>query len=378
MQFIDLQKQYQVLKNDIDSSISNVLNKSNYILGEDVTCLENELAEYVGVKHCITCANGTDALTLALKTFNLSEKDAIFVPTFTFFASAETISQNGNPIFFVDVDEKTFNISIPSLEKTIEKVKKEGKYNPKCVVAVDLFGQCANYTKLKEICKKYDLLLLEDGAQGFGGSIDGKMACSFGDIATTSFFPAKPLGCYGDGGAIFTNNDDYATLLKSLRFHGKGSDKYDNVRLGFNSRLDTLQAAILRIKLKAFSDYELANRQAIAKKYDALLKNIVNIPYLPEGFLSSYAQYTLILNSEEERKSLQAYLKEKNIPSMIYYPKCMHEQTVYNDYKFNLDDLKNGENLAKKVLSIPMHPYLEDKDIEFIAENVKEGLKNAR
>ena len=258
MQFRDLQKQYEVLKADIDSKVRSVCASAHYISGPEVSALEKELAEYVGVKHCITCANGTDAITLAIKAWGFGSCDAVFVPDFTFFSSGECPAGEGCTCIFVDVDRNTYNLDAEKLEEAIRKVIAEGKYQPKAVVAVDLIGQPADYDAIKPICEKYNLLLLEDGAQGFGGEIRGKRACSFGDIATTSFFPAKPLGCYGDGGAIFTDNDEWAALIRSYAVHGKaGDDKYNNIRLGLNSRLDTIQAAILQVKLKAFRDYEI-------------------------------------------------------------------------------------------------------------------------
>ena len=373
MQFIDLKKQYEVLKEEIDSNIQECLDEGNYIMGSHVKRLEKELAEYVGRKHCISCANGTDALSLVLMARGVKEGDAVFVPSFTFYSTSEVVSLlNAEPIF-VDVDERTFNIDPDKLEKAILQVKEEGKLNPKAIIPVDLFGQCADYDRILEIAKKHDLFVLEDGAQGFGASINGKKACSFGDASTTSFFPAKPLGCYGDGGAIFTDDDELAELLRSLRVHGKGEFKYDNVRVGMNSRLDTLQAAILLPKLKAFKEYELEKRNEVAKLYDEMLKDRFMVPFVPEGYVSSWAQYTLILESREERERIQDYLKEEGIPSMVYYPKPLHKQAVYKDYNFNLDDLKISENLAERVLSLPMHPYMEKGDIEKICSTLLEA-----
>lgn len=374
MQFIDLQKQYQALKTNIDNAIHKVLDSSNYILGNQVKELESELAEYVGTEFCVTCANGTDALTLAIETLNLQSNDVVFVPTFTFFASAETVSQNGNKIVFVDSDERTFNISTEKLEQAILKVKNNGE-NPKVIVAVDLFGQCANYPEIVKIAEKYGMQILEDGAQGFGGSVNGKKACSFGNIATTSFFPAKPLGCYGDGGAIFTNDKQTFELLQSLRVHGKGSDKYDNVRLGYNSRLDTIQAGILIEKLKAFKNFELDRRNEIAKIYTDNLIDVVETPFVPENFISSWAQYTIKLSDSSVRNSLQTSLKQMGIPSMVYYPTCMHNQTVYKNCNFDVTELKVSERLTQQVLSLPMHPYLENNEVLEICDAVKNALK---
>lgn len=372
MQFIDLKKQYEVLKEQIDKNVVTVMTEGRFIGGTEVKQLQSELAEYCGVKHCLTCGNGTDALTIALRCLGVGKGDAVFVPTFTFFASAETVALEGATCIFVDVDERTFNIDPKKLEKAVEEVVKEGKLNPKCVVAVDLFGQPADFPALRKVTDKYGLKILEDGAQGFGGSINGKKACSFGDISTTSFFPAKPLGCYGDGGAIFTDNDEYFELMSSLAVHGKGSYKYDNVRIGCNSRLDTVQAAVLLPKLDAFRKYELKDRNVVAAKYTEALKGDYVTPLVPDGFESSWAQYTLILDSAAQRDELQAKLKEKGIPTMIYYPIPMHKQTAFKGYDFNNDDLKVSESLCDRVMSIPMHPYLDDKAINEVVAALKE------
>ena len=371
MQFRDLAKQYQVLKNDIDQAMLSVASGAHYIMGPQVKELEQQLADYVGVKHCLTCANGTDALTLALKAWGVGPGDAVFVPDFTFFASAEVVALEGATPIFVDVDDVTFNIDVVSLEKAISQTLADGKLTPKVIVAVDLFGLPANYPAVKAIAQKYGLLILEDGAQGFGGSINGKRSCSFGDISTTSFFPAKPLGCYGDGGAVFTDNDEWAQLMNSYRVHGKGTDKYDNVRIGMNSRLDTLQAAILQVKLRAF-DGEVEQVNEAARRYTELLKDKVKTPVIPEGFGSSWAQYTILLPSEEQRNRLQTALKEAGIPSMVYYPKPMHAQTAFNHAQCTVHNLQLAcddyvaNRLCATVLSLPMHPYLETADIEHV------------
>ncbi|WP_374055119.1 DegT/DnrJ/EryC1/StrS family aminotransferase [Rossellomorea sp. FM04394] len=374
MQFRDLKAQYTQYKSAIDDAIQNVLNTGQYIGGKPVNELEKELAEYVGVKHCITCANGTDALSLVLMAWDVKEGDAVFVPDFTFFSTGEVVSFNGATPVFVDVDEKTFNIDPVMLIQSIEKVKKEGKLNPKMVIPVDLFGLPANYAELEKIAKQYDLLVLEDGAQGFGGNINGKMACSFGDAATTSFFPAKPLGCYGDGGAIFTDSDETAELLRSYKVHGKGENKYDNVRIGVNSRLDTIQAAILQVKLHAFKEHELDGVNRAYQLYSEKLQNIVETPFIPEGYYSSFAQYTIKLNSKEQRDALQDKLKKNDIPSMIYYTKPMHRQQAFADLTFIEGDFTVTNKLCDTVLSLPMHPYLTEEEITKVCDVIQEFM----
>lgn len=375
MEFRDLKRQYQVLKPQMDAAMLEVAENCNFISGKQVTELEQQLAEYVGVKHCVTCGNGTDALTLVMMAWDIKAGDAVFVPTFTFFASAEVVAFEGATPVFVDVDERTFNVDPVKLEEAIEQVKKEGKLNPRAVIAVDLFGQPADYTKIEEICKKHGLLLLEDGAQGFGGKIGDRTACSFGDAAATSFFPAKPLGCYGDGGAVFTNDDEMADYMRSIRVHGKSpANKYDNLRIGLNSRLDTIQAAVLKVKFQAFKDHELESVNRAAKLYDEYLGNVVKTPVVPEGFYSSWAQYTLILDSKEQRTHLQKELKEQGIPTMVYYPKPMHLQGAFADLGYKKGNFPVAESLCERVLSLPMHPYLNEEDIRFVADAVKAAL----
>lgn len=356
IQFIDLAAQYQHLKTKIDARIKTVLDHGKYIMGPEVQELESELANYVGVKHVITCANGTDALTLAMMVLGIKPGDAVFCPTFTFFATAEVIAYEGATPVFVDSDEATFNICPIDLEKRIQATIAEGELIPKAIIAVDLFGLPANYPEIQKIADKYNLKLVEDAAQGFGGSIDGKRAGSFGDIATTSFFPAKPLGCYGDGGAVFTNNDEYAELLKSYRVHGKGKDKYDNVRIGMNSRLDTIQAAILLEKLAEFP-IELINRNKAADYYEKTLSVKYQTPQVPAGYVSSWAQYTLV---SANRDAEMAKYKEQAIPTMIYYATCLHEQSAFKELGYKVGDLPVAEKLAKSVFSLPMHPYIID------------------
>ena len=378
MQFRDLKQQYQVLKKDIDAAMVEVATNCNFINGQQVKELEKELAEYVGVKHCVTCANGTDALTMAMMAWGIKEGDAVFVPDFTFFSSGEIVAHAGATPVFVDVDLDTFNISAEALESAVKEVLSDGKLQPKAVVAVDLFGLPADFAAVRNIAEKYDLKVLEDGAQGFGGTIDGKTACSFGDISTTSFFPAKPLGCYGDGGAVFTDDDEVAKLLESIRVHGQGEMKYDNVRIGLNSRLDTIQAAILSIKLKAFAKYELTDINSVAKKYTAKLAPLadkIKTPVIPDGYYSSWAQYTIQLEDRETRDALQAALKEAGIPSMVYYPKPMHKQEAFAGQAYDDAKFKNTIKLCDTVLSLPMHPYLTDEDIKTVCQFIRKWFK---
>ncbi len=373
MEFRDLKAQYRALQPAMDRAILETVASGGYIGGARVKALEERLAAYVGVKHCITCGNGTDALQLMLTAWGIGPGDAVFVPDFTFFASGEAVSfVGGTPVFF-DVDQETFNGSAESLEQAIQAVLEEGKLTPKAVIAVDLYGLPADYPAIEAVARRYGLKVLEDAAQGFGGKIGNRRACSFGDGACTSFFPAKPLGCYGDGGAVFTNDDETAALVRSLCVHGKGSDKYDNVRIGMNSRLDAVQAAVLDVKLDAFESRELDAVNQAAKWYDRALRGL-RTPVVPEGFFSSWAQYTLRLDSREQRDSVQAALKERGIPTMVYYPKPMQEQTAFGEVRAYVDR-PNTRKLCETVLSLPMHPYLEEETVRQVAEALKECLE---
>ena len=372
MQFNDLAAQYRHLKKEIDAGIASVIEGAHFISGPQVEELERELCAYTGRKYCVSTSNGTDALRMPLMAMGVGEGDAVFVPAFTFYASAEVISLCGATPVFVDSDPRTFNLSPDSLREQIDRVKREGKLKPKGVVAVDLFGLPVDFPKVEAICREENLFLLEDAAQGFGGSINGRKACSFGDFSATSFFPAKALGCYGDGGAVFTDDEEMAKLLQSIRVHGKGSFKYENVRLGLNARLDTIQAAILLPKLHAF-DEENAHRCRAAARYAERLSGRFQTPYLPEGFSSSFGYYTILTAGAEERTALQARLKEKGIPTMVYYPCPLHLQKVYAPLGYKRGDLPVSEELTDRVLSLPMHGYITDEEIDAVCDALLES-----
>ena len=376
MEFIDLKEQYKKLKQDINNNINKVLEDGHYIMGEEVKILEDELAKYVGTKYCATCANGTDALSIAIMALDIKPGDAVFVPTFTFYSTAEIVSLAGATPIFVDVDERTFNISTIKLEKAIKDVKEKTQLTPKAIIPVDLFGQPAEFDKIEEIAKKYNLYVIEDGAQGFGGEIKGKKACSFGNIATTSFFPAKPLGCYGDGGAIFTNDEELYNKILSIRVHGKGEFKYDNVRVGMNSRLDTIQAAILQVKLKAFREYEVSDVGKVAEWYNEALKDTcLKLPVVKKGYISSWAQYTVQLPEVVNRDDLQKQLHEEGIPTMVYYMKPMHLQGAFVGTDSAIADCPVTERLCKTVLSLPMHPYMSEEDVKEVSTKLLMCIK---
>ncbi len=369
MEFRDLKKQYQMHRQEIDNAIKTVVNEAHFISGPQVSQLEEKLAAYVGVKHCIACANGTDALQLTLMAWGIAAGDAVFVPDFTFFSSGEVVPLVGASPVFVDIDADTYNIRPESLERAIEYVIQNTDLKPRVIVAVDLFGQPADYEKIRRIADKYDLLVLEDAAQGFGGRVGERRACSFGDISITSFFPAKPLGCYGDGGAVFTDNDEWADLLRSLHVHGKGGDKYDNIRIGLNSRLDTLQAAVLLAKLD-FLEEELVRCDQIAAEYTGQLAGVVKVPVIREGMRSAWAQYTICLENTKEREYLMASLKEAGIPTAVYYKKPMHLQQAFAGHLIEAVPCVQTEDICGRCVSLPMHPYLEEEQIEAVCKQI--------
>ena len=368
MQFRDLQRQYAALKPVLDKEIAGVMSSGVFVMGDKVVALEQVLSSYVGVHHCVSCGSGTDALYLALRVCNIGQGDAVFVPDFTFFASAEVISLVGATPVFVDVDADTFNMSYEDLQAKIDQVKHEGILRPRVVLTVDLFGRPADYDRVRPIADAEGLWILEDGAQGFGATLNGKKACSFGDIAITSFFPSKPLGCYGDGGAVFTNNTEWASLCQSYRQHGKRKDKYDNVRIGINSRLDALQAAVLLAKMEIF-ERELRDSQRIAEQYNRILKDEVGVPVLSSDYTSSWAQYTVRFENGRKRDECKKRLERQGIPSQIYYPTPLHRLPVYSCQDADVQ-CPNAIRLSQTVLSLPMHPYLTDDEIETITANI--------
>ena len=375
MQFRDLQKQYEVLKPEMDAAMIAVASGAHFISGEQVKTLEERLAAYVGRKHCITCGNGTDALELCMMAWGVGPGDAVFVPDFTFFASGEAVSTMGGTPVFYDVCADTFNADAKSLEAAIEAVIAEGKLTPKAVVDVDLFGLPADHEAVAAVCKKYGLLFLEDAAQGFGGMLHGKRNGAFGDAACTSFFPAKPLGCYGDGGAVFTDSDETAAMIRSLCVHGKGpGGKYDNIRVGMNSRLDNLQAAVLLPKLKALADYEVAARQTVAGRYNAAFAGKFTTPFVAEGCLSVWAQYALLAEDSKQRDRIIARLTEKGIPNMVYYPAPQHALPVFRGEPTYGEAFRNANDYCARTFSLPMHPYLTEAEQETVITAVLEAL----
>ena len=372
--FIDLAAQQRRLGDRLSQAIGRVLAHGAYILGPEVAALETQLAAFCGAGHCVTCANGTDALQLVMMAEGVGPGDAVFVPAFTFVATAEVVPPTGATPLFVDVREADFNLDPASLEAGVAEAKRLG-LTPRMVIAVDLFGHPADYDAIRALCAREGMTLVDDAAQGFGGTYKGRRVGSLGDYTTTSFFPAKPLGCYGDGGAVFTEDAAKADLLRSLRFHGKGGDKYDNVRLGLNSRLDTLQAAILLEKLAIFED-ELAARQRVAARYAAALDGLtaVTVPRVAEGCTSAWAQYTLLV---PERDALVAACKAKGVPTAVYYPIPLNRQTGYAMHPTVPGGVPVSDRLATQVLSLPMHPYLDAATQDYIVAAVTGAGSNS-
>lgn len=368
--FIDMQAQRRRLGEPLARAIRAAVEGGQWILGPEVGALEENLARFAGVKHAIACANGTDALMMVLRAWNIGPGDAVFVPAFTFAASAEVVALVGASPVFVDVLEDTFNMDPASLEAAVAMVRRDGELSPRAVMPVDLFGQTADYRAIEPIAMREKLLMLCDAAQGFGARLDGRVAGGIGDAAATSFFPAKPLGCYGDGGACFTGDDGLAGLLRSIRMHGQGADKYENVRIGVNSRLDTIQAAILIEKLKVFPE-EIEMREAMARRYNRTLgtSNSIRVPHVIEGAQSTWAQYTIQV---PDRGKLQADLKAKGIPTAVYYPIPLSVQKGYRHFPGVATPA--SEKLSRTVVSLPMHPYLDAPTQDRIVEAVLESV----
>jgi len=370
-QFIDLAAQQKIIRPYLDSAISRVLDHGQYIMGPEVKEFETQLIKYSSAKHAITCANGTDALSLVLMSWDVGPGDVVFVPSFTYVASAEAPAQLGATPFFIDVDKDTFNVDPDSFKQAIMDCRKIG-LTPKAVITVDLFGLPSDVDSITEIAHSEGIKVLVDGAQSFGATSKARAVGSMGDATTTSFFPAKPLGCYGDGGAVFTNNDTDAELINSIRLHGKGAQKYDNIRIGLNSRLDTIQAAILIEKIKLLPD-EIISRNKVASKYEKDLSTAINTPKQYEELKSAWAQYTLVTNNRDQ---IQDILKKAKIPSVVYYPIPLNKQKGYEKFPVVSSGVKISSQLADSVLSLPMHPYLKTEAQEHVINNLLSAIES--
>lgn len=379
MEFIDLKTQYGRLKAQVQDRINQVLQHGKFIMGPEVEELERKLAAFVGVRHCVSCANGTDALLLSLMAHDIGPGDAVFTTPFTFIATAEVVCLLGATPVFVDINADTYNIDPEKLERTIMEMRNgvgraasgSKKLTPKAIIPVDVFGLPADYDTINRIAKAEGLFVLGDAAQSLGGSYRGKKVGGLTDITTTSFFPAKPLGGYGDGGAIFTSDETIAQGLRSRREHGKGSHKYDNVRIGINGRLDTLQAAILLAKLEIFED-EIKRRQEVSMKYSLALNKFLKVPYVPDGLSSAWAQYSVVT---EQREFYLNALKEQGIPTAIYYPRPLHLQTAFGYLGYKRGDFPVAEGISETIFSLPMHPYLNEADQSRIIEAVQNAYE---
>ena len=365
MDFIDLKSQQARISSEIKAGIDRVLEHGRYILGPEVTQFEEELANFGGAKHTVSCANGTDALILPMMAWGIGPGDAVFCPSFTYVATAEAVALLGATPVFIDIDRATYNMDPQSLKTAIAAVQQAGELTAKAVIAVDLFGQAAEYPKIAPVAKAHGLKLIADSAQGFGATLNEKQPLHWCDVSTTSFFPAKPLGCYGDGGAILTNDTELVDVLKSIRMHGAGTDKYDNIRIGVNSRLDSIQAAVLIEKLKIFDD-EIKTRMKIARRYNDKLKPYVKaVPFLLENSVSSWAQYTIEV---DDRDGFMAYMRELDIPTASYYPRPVHLQSAYDHYPVAGNGLANTEEAMNYVVALPMHAYLSEENQDRIID----------
>ena len=370
MKFVDLEAQFRNIEGEIREAIDRVLEHGQFIMGPEVYAFEQELSAFCGAEHVISTSSGTDALLMTLMSYEIGPGDAIIAPPFTFVATAEVIQLLGATTVFVDVDERTFNIDIDQLESTVLRVQKQGKLNLKGIIPVDLFGLPADYSAVNRIAKEHNLFVLADCAQSFGGSYNNRKVGTFGDVSATSFFPAKPLGCYGDGGAVFTDNEERAEILRSIRFHGKGKTQYDNVRTGITGRLDTLQAAILSCKLRILEE-EINARQKVANRYTDALSDKLNTPNIPLGYQSAWAQYTL---RSVERDRIRKHLEKHEIPTAVYYPCPLHMQPAFSDADGAGVSMPVSEMLSKEVFSLPIHPYLSEHEQDRIITTLREVL----
>lgn len=378
MDFIDLKKQYKLIQPSLQKRLDAIFEKAGFVMGKEIAELEESLAAYAGTKYCLACSSGTDALLLPLMALGVGPGDAVFTTTFTFIATAEVIALLGATPVFVDIDKETYNIDPQQLRKAVAAVAKgEGvaagvpkNLRPKGIIPVDLFGLCADYAAIDSIAKEFGLFVLEDAAQSFGAKADGKMSCSFGTMAATSFFPAKPLGCYGDGGAVFCGDGQMLEVLRSLRIHGQGSDKYENVRIGINGRMDTIQAAVVLAKMEIFEE-EMARRQAVAARYSVALQSNMVVPRVPAGMRSAWAQYSI---QTDHREQVIAHMKEQGIPTAIYYPQPLHLQKAFAALKYLPGQFPVAEKVCKRILSLPMHPYLDEQQQDIVIEHL---LKSA-
>ena len=370
MKFVDLDAQFGTFDAEMRAAIDRVIEHKQFIMGPEVATLEQELSAYCGADHVISAASGTDALLMALMVHGVGPGDGIIAPPFTFVATAEVVQLLGATTVFVDVDEDTFNLDISSLEATIEKVKAEGAVNLRGIIPVDLFGMPADYDEIFALAEKHDLFVIGDAAQSFGGEYRGTRVGNIGELSTTSFFPAKPLGCYGDGGAVFTNNSETAEVLDSIRFHGKGVSQYENVRIGITGRLDTIQAAVLSCKLKVF-DQELEARQRIADTYASELGDVVRVPVIPDDRKSAWAVYTI---RSERRDEIRSALSEQGIPCAVYYPLPLHRQPAFADAIGGGEPMPVSDSLSQEVVSLPIHPYLRDSELERIIQCIRAAV----
>ena len=368
MEFIDLKSQQKKIRKNLEKRLFKILDHGRYIMGPEVFELEEKLSNYVSVKHCISCSSGTDALLIPLMAKNIGSGDAVLTTPFTYFATAEVIALTGATPIFIDIYKKTYNIDPDGIDKGVSIALKKG-LNPKAIIPVNLFGLPARYRLIQEKAKKHNLTIIEDAAQSFGGKIGNKLSCSFGDVSSTSFFPAKPLGGYGDGGAIFTNNDDLATIMRSIRSHGSGIDKYENLRIGMNARLDTIQAAIILEKFSIFKN-EIKLRNKIAQKYIKNITGNVIKPFIPQNYLSSWAQFSILAENNKLRTLKIEMLKKEKIPTMIYYKTPLHLQPAFKGLGYSFGDLPISESVSNKIFSIPMHPYLDPIDQDKIIDTL--------